>query len=106
MLLIDCAAKLPMRLRKMLRSELVQLLIKANPDLPKDTIRTIVEFFFTTIVDQLVAGGRVELRGFGTFSTRSREARSGHNPRNGEMICVAATKKTYFRASRALHLKG
>jgi len=89
----------------MLRSDLVQSLLKANPDLPQAAVRTIVDFFFETIVAQLVADGRVELRGFGAFSTRQRDARMAHNPGSGEAVFVAATRQTYFRPSTSLPLK-
>src|SRR3546814_10023282 len=49
-----------------------------------DLVERIVDSFFDAIVDQLAAGGRVELRGFGAFSTRSRDSRTGRNPRTGD----------------------
>jgi integration host factor subunit beta len=51
----------------MVRSELVALLGKENPELSAQEIEKIVDLFFEAVVDQLAAGGRVELRGFGAF---------------------------------------
>src|SRR3546814_14782472 len=65
----------------MIRSELVQKIASENSDLRLEEIERIVDTFFDSIVDQLAAGGRVELRGFGAFSTRARESRTGRNPR-------------------------
>src|SRR3546814_8069857 len=59
----------------MIRSELVQKIASENKDLRIEEVERIVDSFFDAIVDQLAAGGRVELRGFGAFSTRSRDSR-------------------------------
>jgi len=68
----------------MIRSELLQALHKDNPELRADEVEQVVDIFFDEIAQRLAEGGRVELRGFGAFSTREREARSGRNPRTGE----------------------
>src|SRR3546814_3006035 len=65
----------------MIRSELIQKLAEENPELTLQEVEKIVDLFFQEIVDRLAAGGRVELRGFGAFTTRSRDARTGRNPR-------------------------
>jgi len=51
----------------------------------------------------LVQGDRIELRGFGAFSVRNRDAREARNPRTGEPVHVAAKKAVYFRGGRPLH---
>ena len=65
----------------MIRSELLQSLAEDNPDLRTEEVEQVVDLFFDEIAQRLSEGGRVELRGFGTFSTRQRDARSGRNPR-------------------------
>jgi integration host factor subunit beta len=84
----------------MIRSELVQRLAEQNPDLRLTEIEAITETFFDTIVDQLASGGRVEIRGFGTFSVRSRDAREGRNPRTGESVEVSAKHVAHFKAGK------
>ena len=69
----------------MIRSELVQKLCTDFPDLTQREVEGVVSAIFDSITDQLAKGGRVELRGFGAFSTRSRDARIGRNPRTGEV---------------------
>ena len=54
------------------------------------------------IANQLADGGRVELRGFGAFSTRQREARTGRNPRTGEAVEVPAKSVPFFKAGKAI----
>ncbi len=84
----------------MIRSELVQRLTEENPDLRIAEIEAITETFFDTIVAQLAKGGRVELRGFGTFSVRSRDAREGRNPRTGNKVTVPAKHVPHFKAGK------
>ncbi len=89
----------------MIRSELVQLLADENPQLRASEIETIVDTFFSAIIDQLASGGRVELRGFGSFSTRSRDARQGRNPRTGASVAVPAKAVPYFKAGKEMREK-
>ena len=72
----------------MIRSELLQALSSDNPDLRPEEVEQVVDIFFDEISARLAEGGRVELRGFGTFSTRKRDARTGRNPRTGDPVEV------------------
>ncbi|HET9509643.1 MAG TPA: integration host factor subunit beta [Sphingomonas sp.] len=89
----------------MIRSELVQLLARDHPDLTTRDIEKIVEVFFEQIVSRLIAEGRVELRGFGAFSTRAREARTGRNPRTGESVDVSAKRVPYFKPGKEMRAR-
>ena len=64
-----------------------------------------VGVIFDRMVDALVEGGRVELRGFGAFSVRSRPARSGRNPRTGEAVEVAAKSVPFFKSGKDLRTR-
>ena len=86
----------------MIRSELLQELHKDNPELRADEIEQVVDIFFDEIAQRLAEGGRVELRGFGAFSTREREARSGRNPRTGETVDVPEKRVPYFKAGKEI----
>ena len=57
---------------------------------------------FDSITGQLAESGRVELRGFGAFSTRSRDARVGRNPRTGEPVEVSAKRVPYFKPGKEM----
>lgn len=87
----------------MTRSELVDMIARMNPELIHDDAERVVDTIFDTIIKALKAGKRVELRGFGIFSTRRREARNGRNPRTGEVVSVAAKNVPFFKAGK--HLK-
>ena len=86
----------------MIRSELVQALAKENPDLRADEVEKVVDVFFEEITNRLVDGGRVELRGFGAFSTRAREPRQGRNPRTGEPVPVPGKRVPYFKPGKEI----
>ena len=86
----------------MIRSELVERLHGEHPDLSSREIELIVSTVFSAITERLAKGGRVELRGFGTFSTRPRTARTGRNPRTGEAVDVAAKRVPYFKPGKEM----
>ena len=89
----------------MIRSELVQLLARDHADLATRDIEKIVDIFFDEIVARLTEGGRVELRGFGAFSTRARDARTGRNPRTGESVDVDAKRVPYFKPGKEMRAR-
>ena len=86
----------------MIRSELLQALAKENPDLRADEVEQVLDTFFDEIGKRLAEGGRVELRGFGAFSTRERAARKGRNPRTGEAVDVPEKKVPYFKPGKEM----
>ena len=89
----------------MIRSELVQMLARDNPDLALRDIELIVSTFFEEITRRLTEDGRVELRGFGAFSTRARDARTGRNPRTGEVVEVDAKRVPYFKPGKEMRAR-
>ena len=86
----------------MIRSELLQALSKDNPDLRAEEVEQVVDIFFEEIAARLAEGGRVELRGFGAFSTRERQARTGRNPRTGDPVEVPAKRVPYFKPGKEM----
>jgi len=89
----------------MIRSELLQALARENPGLRMDEIEKVVSVFFDEISQRLASGGRVELRGFGAFSTRQRDARKGRNPRTGEAVDVAGKSVPYFKPGKEMRAR-
>ena len=89
----------------MIRSELVQMLAADNPDLSGRDIEALVTTSFDEMSKRLAAGGRVELRGFGAFSTRARDARTGRNPRTGELVAVDAKRVPYFKPGKEMRAR-
>ena len=89
----------------MIRSELLQALARENPGLKAEEIEKVVNTFFDEIAQRLAQGGRVELRGFGAFSTRSRDARQGRNPRTGASVSVPGKKVPYFKPGKEMRAR-
>ena len=89
----------------MIRSELVKKLSDSNPELGPPEVEAIVGTFFDQIIGRLAANGRVELRGFGAFSTRARDARTGRNPRTGESVDVDAKRVPYFKPGKEMRAR-
>ena len=86
----------------MLRSELVSRLQEEMAPLKASEIERAVDVVLDEIAAALAEDGRVELRGFGAFSVRKREARTGRNPRTGATIKIKASKIPAFKAGKAL----
>ena len=89
----------------MTKSELIQKLAERNPHLFLRDVEKIVETVFDEISDALANGDRVELRGFGAFSIKHRDARVGRNPRTGETVQVEAKRLPFFKTGKALREK-
>lgn len=85
----------------MTKSELIQRLAEKNPHLYMRDVEKIVETIFEEITDALAEGDRVELRGFGAFSVKERDARMGRNPRTGESVFVESKRLPFFKTGKA-----
>tara|TARA_R110002074_G_scaffold233470_1_gene405099 strand:+ start:541 stop:822 length:282 start_codon:yes stop_codon:yes gene_type:complete len=86
----------------MTKSELIQRLADRNPHLYLRDVERIVGTIFDEITRALADGNRVELRGFGAFSVRHRNARVGRNPRTGEAVEVQAKQMPFFKCGKEL----
>ena len=86
----------------MIRSELIQKIADENPHLFQRDVERIVNTIFEEITDALANGDRVELRGFGAFSVKTRDARGGRNPRTGEAVSVDQKKVPFFKTGKLL----
>jgi len=86
----------------MTKSELVQRIAGLNPHLYQRDVERIVTTIFDEISSALARGDRVELRGFGAFSVKQRDARLGRNPRTGEAVQVDAKGVPFFKTGKQL----
>jgi|TARA_Y100000385_G_scaffold276128_1_gene321486 integration host factor subunit beta len=89
-------------LYSMIRSELVEKIAEANPHLYQRDVERIVSTVFNEIIEALADGDRVELRGFGAFSVKKRDARIGRNPRTGESVQVEEKHVPFFKTGKLL----
>lgn len=86
----------------LVKSELVQIIARQNPHLFQRDVENIVNAIFEEISTALANGNRVELRGFGAFSVKSRSARNGRNPRTGEAVAVEEKWIPFFKTGKDL----
>ena len=86
----------------MIRSELIQIIADENPHLYQRDVERIVNTVFSEITEALAKGDRVELRGFGAFSVKSRDARMGRNPRTGVAVKVESKAVPFFKTGKLL----
>ena len=86
----------------MIRSELIQKIAEENPHLYQRDVERIVNTIFDRIIESMAQGNRVELRGFGAFSVKHRDARLGRNPRTGEGVSVDEKHVPFFKTGKQL----
>jgi integration host factor subunit beta len=85
-----------------IKSELVQRIAEKNPHLYQRDIEKIVNAILDEVTNALASGNRVELRGFGAFSVKKREARLGRNPRTGEHVDVNEKVVPFFKTGKEM----
>ncbi len=86
----------------MTKSELIARLAELNPHLYQRDVERIVTTIFEEVATALARGDRVELRGFGAFSVKKRDARQGRNPRTGEAVAVDEKAIPFFKTGKQL----
>jgi len=86
----------------MIKSDLINSLLSKSDTFSYEDIEKSVKSILDLITDALANNQRVEVRNFGTFSTRSREKRLSRNPKTGTSVLVEQKNHPYFRASKNL----
>jgi integration host factor beta subunit len=86
----------------MTKSELIEKISEKVDGLSKKQTEVVVETIFESIKESLAKGGKVEIRGFGNFRLRSRNARKARNPKTGEGVDVPPKKVPYFKVGKEL----
>ena len=82
------------------KSDLISKIVNLNSSVLQKDATKIVNIFFNTISNAISKNDRVELRGFGVFGSKSRDARIARNPKNGSVVAVPAKKIPYFRMGK------
>ena len=86
----------------MTKSELILKITKKNSFLYQKDIYKIIDTLFDTVAKALKDGDRVELRGFGTFTTKIRNARIGRNPKTGDPVAIPQKKMPFFKMGKSM----
>ncbi|HMT13553.1 MAG TPA: integration host factor subunit beta [Aestuariivirga sp.] len=89
----------------MIKSELVQKIADKNPHLYHRDVERIVNRILDAVTLALKDGDRVELRGFGAFSVKERDARLGRNPRTGDAVDVTPKRVPFFKTGKELRAR-
>ena len=92
-----------LRRQTMIKSDLIQKMYAKHPHLYQQDLDRIVNIVLNEITETLKDVGRVELRGFGAFSTKPRSERMGRNPRTGSAVVVEAKRAPSFRTGKEMH---
>ena len=83
-------------------AELIDHIAAKDEKITKSQAKALVDGVFSAIKDAAVKGEEVSLPGFGKFKVQDKPARTGRNPRTGESVDIAATKKLAFQPAKAL----
>lgn len=89
----------------MIKSELVQKIADKNPHLYHRDVERIVNKVLDEVIVAMKGGARVELRGFGAFSVKERDGRTGRNPRTGESVDVTSKRVPFFKTGKELRIR-
>jgi integration host factor subunit beta len=81
----------------MTKSELIQIIASKQPNLTKEDVGAAVNCIFNRIHEELGHGGRIEIRGFGTFTIRQHAAKMGRNPKTGETVSIPRKNSVHFK---------
>lgn len=85
----------------MTKADLVEK-VASEAEMTKKDAEQLVEIIFESIIDSLNKGEKIELRGFGSFRVRERNARQGRNPKTGEAVKIPAKRVAYFKPGKEL----
>ncbi|ACM20719.1 integration host factor, beta subunit [Geotalea daltonii FRC-32] len=86
----------------MTKSELIDKLVEANSVLSRKESEAIISIVFDSMSDALKSGEKVEIRGFGSFTIRARDAREARNPKSGELVKIPSKKTPFFKTGKEL----
>ena len=85
----------------MKRSDLIEQLAKMQ-NLNMASAEKIIQEIFGSMTDALIAGNRIEIRGFGSFENREYDGRTARNPKSGAAVAVDSTKRPFFKVGKDL----
>lgn len=86
----------------MTKSGLIEEVAKRTPHISKKDTEVVVNTIFDAMIEALRTGDRIEIRGFGSFQVKIREARDGRNPKTGEPVHISAKRTPFFKVGKEL----
>jgi integration host factor beta subunit len=86
----------------MTKSDLIERVAERMPHISKKDTEVVVNTIFDSMTDALRTGERIEIRGFGSFQVKIRDAREGRNPKTGEIVRIPAKRTPFFKVGKDL----
>ena len=86
----------------MIKSELIEAIARKQPHMTDHDVEVSVNHILEYMIDNLTHGGRIEIRGFGSFSLHYRPPRNAHNPKTGKKLVTVAKYTPHFKAGKEL----
>ncbi len=86
----------------MTKSGLIEDVARQTPHISKKDTEVVVNTIFDSMIEALKQGDRIEIRGFGSFQVKVREAREGRNPKTGEPVHISAKRTPFFKVGKEL----
>ena len=86
----------------MTKSELIEVLARKQKHLPAKDVELAVKTVIEHMSEALSGGSRIEIRGFGSFQVKIREAREGRNPKTGDPVHISAKRTPFFKVGKEL----
>jgi integration host factor beta subunit len=84
------------------KSDLIELVAERVPHISKKDTELVVNTIFDSMTEALRSSDRIEIRGFGSFQVKIREAREGRNPKTGEEVKIPAKRTPFFKVGKEL----
>ena len=89
----------------MTKSELIETIASKQSHLTYSDVEISVKTLLEKMSQTLASGGRIEIRGFGIFTVRTRAPRIGRNPKTGEMVPIPTKHALHFKPSRKFNAR-
>jgi integration host factor subunit beta len=89
----------------MTKRDLIEEVVRVYPRYSRRDAEVIVNAVFGSMADTLRGGDRIEVRGFGSFIVKQRQAREGRNPKTGRLVSVPAKRVPFFKVGKELKLR-
>lgn len=89
----------------MTKRDLIEELVRRYPRYSRRDTEVIVNSVFDSMASTLRSGGRIEIRGFGSFIVKQRQGREGRNPRTGRLVTVPPKRLPFFKVGKELRLR-
>ena len=86
----------------MTKSGLIEEVARLTPHISKKDTEVVVNTIFDSMIEALKSGERIEIRGFGSFQVKVREAREGRNPKTGQPVHISAKRTPFFKVGKEL----